>query len=127
MRFIQSVYKVQVAGCCSGVLTSLSLNLKASSISSAESSSVTSPSSKSWSKVAGSFLAFKKRNFCHMRLCALLNPTGCFKSPGIINEELIKSSQNASHRLSPRTMWSFFGSKTYSFILFVFLGCREKG
>ena len=61
MRFIQSVFKVQVAGCCSGFLTSLSLNLKASSISSAESSSVTSPSSKSWSKVAGSFLAFKKK------------------------------------------------------------------
>ena len=85
MRFIQSVYKVQVAGCCSGVLTSLSLNLKASSISSAESSSVTSPSSKSWSKVAGSFLAFKKRNFGHMRLCALLNrlplPHWLFLSP----------------------------------------------
>lgn len=41
------------------ILTWLFLHLKYSSISSAESSSVTSPSSKSSSNVAGNFLALK--------------------------------------------------------------------
>ena len=49
--------------------TSLLLNLKQSSISSAESSSVTSPSSNSSSKIFGNFLALKRKRIDFYSYC----------------------------------------------------------